>query len=327
MIGMEGQRLDSAGASVHTAEVRYSAKEIHRGSASDPREELEAALSRLEQARARMYSAALAFCDGTISAGQLRAVRELLRESEQRASQLEGRQPQPFVEEVTQPSAIAHPEVVTATPLSETTSSKEVLSDGTSPELRRRLEALDEKTARLEQDFQQGRINASQYRAIHRHYVEQQEVALRLHQSHPESDRWKVVLEEGKTSFLLQLNEASCMGVGFYDINTKSRLHLQGEMPASAEEAMSLLGTFGSAGGDAPAGRMLATQSEDGTTLLLIPGRFTAALVVFSQDPPGWQVRALREVHQNFEAANRLTLDRGHLQFLIYPDLSRFIRD
>ncbi len=327
MIGMEGQRLDSAGASVHTAEVRYSAREIQRGSSADQREELESALERLEQARARLFSAALAFCDGTISAGQLRAVRELLRESEQRTSQLQGKQPQPFVEEMTQPSTIAHPDVVTAAPLADTPSSREVPSDEASPELRRRLEALDEKTVRLEQDFQQGRINASQYRAIHRHYVEQQEVALRLHQSHPDSDRWKVVLEEGKTSFLLQLNEASCMGVGLYDINTKSRLHMQGELPTSAEEAMSLLGTFGSAGGDAPAGRMLATQSEDGTTLLLIPGRYTAALVVFSQDPPGWQVRALREVHQNFEAANRLTLERGHLQFLIYPDLSRFIRD
>jgi hypothetical protein len=327
MISMEGQRVDAAGASVHAAEVRYSAKEVQRGSSADPKQELEAALGRLEQARARMFSAALAFCDGTISAGQLRAVRELLRESELRASQLEGGQPQPFVEETAQPSAITHPEVVTAAPLAEDSGSGLLLQGDASPELRRRLDALSEKTARLEQDFQHGRVNASQYRAIHRHYVEQQEVALRLHESHPDSDRWKVVLEEGKTYFLLQLNEASCMGVGFYDINTKSRLHLQGEMPASAEEAMSLLGTFGSAGGDGPIGRMLATQSEDGTTLLLIPGRYTAALVVFSQDPPGWQVRALREVHQNFEAANRLTLERGHLQFLIYPDLSRFIRN
>lgn len=327
MFDMEGHGLNTAGAGVNTAEVRYSAKETQRGSSANRREELEGALDRLEQARARLFSAALAFCDGTISAGQLRAVRELLRESEQRASQLEGRQPRPFVEEVSQPSAIAHPEVVTAPSLAEEPKPKPLPESSEAPEFRRRLEALDQKTARLEQDFQHGRINASQYRAIHRHYVEQQEVALRLHQSHPDSDRWKVILEEGKTSFLLQLNEASCLGVGFYDINTKSRLHLQGEMPPSAEEAMSLLGTFGSAGGDAPAGRMLATQSEDGTTLLLVPGRYTAALVVFSQDPPGWQVRALREVHQNFEAANRLTLDRGHLQFLIYPDLSRFIRN
>ena len=51
---------------------------------------------------------------------------------------------------------------------------------------------------RLEQDFQQGRINASQYRAIYRHYMEQREVALRLREKYPDSDRWRVVLEEGK---------------------------------------------------------------------------------------------------------------------------------
>src|SRR3990172_2415410 len=327
MVGMDGHRLGSTETSVHRAEVHYSAREMQRGKSSNPHEEVEAALERLEQARTRLFSAAMAFCDGTISAGQLRAVRELMREAEQRTSQFQGRQPQPFVEEITQPSAISHPGVVRAGPLAEEHMTDELPDSDDAPEFRNRLAALDQKTARLEQDFQHGRINASQYRAIHRHYVEQQEVALRLHKSHPESDRWKVILEEGKTSFLLQLNEASCLGVGLYDINTKSRLHLQGEMPASAEEAMSLLGTFGSGGGEAAPGRMLATQLEDGTTLLLIPGRHTAALVVFSQDPPGWQVRALREVHQNFEAANRLTLERGHLQFLIYPDLGPFIRE
>jgi hypothetical protein len=63
---------------------------------------------------------------------------------------------------------------------------------------------------------------------------------------------------------------------------------------------MALLRTFGPSAGGAPAGRMMATQAEDGSALLLIPGQNTAALVVFSQQPPAWQVRALREVHRNF---------------------------
>src|SRR3972149_11018391 len=212
MVDMEGHRLGSTETSVHPAEVHYSAREIQRGKSSNAHEELDGALERLEQARTRLFSAAMAFCDGTISAGQLRAVLELWREAEQRASQPQGRQPQPFVEEITQPSAVSHPEVVTAGPLAEGTVLDGLPDSEDAPELRKRLAALDQKTVRLEQDFQHGRINASQYRAIHRHYVEQQEVALRLHKSHPESDRWKVILEEGKTSFLLQLNAASCLG-------------------------------------------------------------------------------------------------------------------
>jgi hypothetical protein len=306
---------------------------------------LEEAYARLDQARRRLLSASIAFCDGSISAGQLRAVRELLRETEQRIIQLGGDQARPFVDERAAPSSVTNPEVVQTekvdaakpaaqpaggAPESQAFATAEATAADELPavsgELRDMLLSLDQKIARLEQDFQQGRINASQYRAIRRHYLEQRQVAIRLRQAHPESERWRVVLEEGKTSFLLQLNEASCRGIGFYEINSRERLYLQGNMPASAEEAMALLGTFGASGNDSPPGRMLATQAEDGTTLLLIPGRYTAALVVFSQDPPGWQVRALREVHQNFEAANKVALGRHQHASLIFPDLSRFIR-
>jgi hypothetical protein len=305
---------------------------------------LEEAYARLDQARRRLLSASIAFCDGSISAGQLRAVRELLRETEQRIIQLGGDQARPFVDERAAPSSISSPEVVqaekadTPSPSAKPASAAErqvfappeaAAADqlpSESGDLRDMLLSLDQKITRLEQDFQQGRINASQYRAIRRHYLEQRQVAIRLRQAHPESERWRVVLEEGKTSFLLQLNEASCRGIGFYAINSRERLFLQGNMPPSAEEAMALLGTFGASGNDSPPGRMLATQAEDGTTLLLIPGKYTAALVVFSQDPPGWQVRALREVHQNFEAANKAALSRNQHASLIFPDLSRFIR-
>ena len=64
---------------------------------ADP--EMEQAKQQLELARERMLSAALAFCDGTISAGQLRAVRELLREQDARLAQLEGEIPPVFVED------------------------------------------------------------------------------------------------------------------------------------------------------------------------------------------------------------------------------------
>jgi hypothetical protein len=68
---------------------------------------------------------------------------------------------------------------------------------------------------------------------------------------------------------------------------------------------------------------MLSTQTEDGSVLILIHGRFSASLVVFSQDPPGWQVRAMQEIHMNFEAANRGALSRGDHSHLVLPDFSR----
>jgi hypothetical protein len=287
------------------------------------------ALEALERAQERLLSAAVAFCDGQVSAGQLRAVRELLREKERRIDELGGLQASPFLEDLEPQSAPPPPstdEVAVKTQLEETGYEELDLDSIQDPELRERLELLNQKIVRLEGDFQQGRINASQYRAIYRHYMEQRDVALRLREKFPDSDRWQVVLEEGKTRFLMQLNEAACHAIGLYDIKSRGRIYLHGEMPETAEDAMALLGTFGASEGSTPDGRMYATKTDDGETLLLIPGVFTVSLAIFSQDPPAWQVRALREVHRNFEAANRVSLQKGTIDGLIFPDLSRFVK-
>jgi hypothetical protein len=345
-----------AGESRTTAETRTRKKEAdvppRRASSKSVedkknKEYLEA-LERLERAQERLLSSAIAFCDGAISAGQLRAVREFLREQERRIDELGGLQASPFIEDIEEeptkgPSEGATPEHVGSTPPATRTAKQAAgiaqpgvahdpilntpqLADIDDPELRQRLEILDQKIARLEQDFQQGRINASQYRAIYRHYMEQREVALRLRQKYPDSDRWQVVLEEGKTRFLLQLNEATCYSIGLYDIKTRDRIFVHGDMPAGAEDALTLLGTFGGKDEGKSDGRLFATKTDNGETLLLIPGAFTLNLAVFSQDPPAWQVRALREVHRNFEAANRAALQRGDQDKLIFPDLNRFVK-
>ena len=301
--------------------------------APEKRTELDLAREQMDVARRRLLQAAIAFCDGSISVGQLQAVRELLREQELRVVKLEGVTPnqKPFVDDRAAREAIAKPAATPAltdrVDLEEDLEEEERASDGSvGDDLQRMLVGLERKLDRLETDFQQGRVNAAQYRAIRRHYLEQREVATRLRQAHPESDRWKVVLEEGKTSFLMQLNEAVCHALALYDMAKRERFFVQGTMPPATDEALALLRTFGPVGSDPNAGRILATQAEDGSALLLIPGEFTAALVAFSQQPPGWQVRALREVHRNFEAANRVPLSRGDRRSLVFPDLSRFIR-
>jgi hypothetical protein len=321
----------TAAARSRPEEVEVPPKETLAQPAAEQNPEYLVALERLERAQERMLSAAIAFCDGLISAGQLRAVRELLREQESKIDAMGGIQASPFIGEIHDGSAPLPEQVTSPSPViekkvAEVITEEPSIEDIDDPKLRRRLEALDSKIARLEQDFQQGRINASQYRAIYRHYMGQREVALRMRQTYPDSNRWEMVLEEGKTRFLLQLNEAACYSVGLYDIQSKERIFVDGDMPESAEAAMALLGTFSTSEDESPDGRLFATTSDSGETLVLIPGAFTVSLAVFSQDPPSWQVRALREVHRNFEAANRPALLRGETGKLIFPDLSRFIK-
>ena len=325
----------SAGTEARTQRASSPSSTKAPPKAPEKKSELELAREQMETARRRLLQAAIAFCDNSISVGQLQAVRELLREQELRVVQLEGVTPnqKPFVDDRSALQSVARP----ATPPALTNEPEDLEDDldgrpqtagssGIADDLQRMLVGLERKLDRLETDFQQGRVNAAQYRAIRRHYLEQRDVATRLREAHPESDRWKVVLEEGKTSFLMQLNEAVCHALALYDMAKRERFFIEGKMPPSADEALALLRTFGPTGSDPTAGRILATQAEDGSALLLIPGEFTAALVAFSQQPPGWQVRALREVHRNFEAANKVPLARGDRRSLVFPDLSRFIR-
>lgn len=294
--------------------------------AGSTRPELLDATKRLDQAKERFLSAAFAFCDGSISAGQLRTARELMREKELHLVQLESGVEPPLIEEPLPEKQPTKLDVVDTGPVEVEPIVDLTIPSEIAPQLKQKLVELNQKLKLLEEDYKRGHINPSQYQAIQRHYLQQREVALRLSETHPDSDRWQVVLEEGKTTFLMQLNEATCHSTGIYDVNTRERIFVHGDMPTMAEEAMALLGTFGKSEPDSAIGRMYSTQTEDGSSLLLIPGLYTVCLVVFSQAPPDWQVRALREVHRHFETANKGALERGERMGLIFPNMHRFIR-
>jgi hypothetical protein len=250
-------------------------------------------LKNLELARDRLLAAAMAFSDGEITAQQLRAVREFYREQISLATDRQPGAPSRRSGHSPAPEPVPEPQAPVAAPVEPRQEVR--LAEEAGEEIGEQLAGLERKMARLEQDFALGNINPTQYKAVRRHYHEQRDVALKLHASNPSSERWRIVLEEGKTVFLLQLNEAACLGFAIYDTQSRSRVFLEGSMGRSAEEAMALLGTFGppTASGT---GRMLATRTDDGDSLLLIPGQHTVALVRFTSDPPGWQV-APCEVH------------------------------
>jgi hypothetical protein len=301
---------------------------------------IQEAKRRLDLARQNLISAALAYGDGLISEGQLKAVRQLLRERDLRYQQLlAGRSVPPFKDSGHEAEShtalqsdftlqdnvpdVQAPHTAQAAP----TEHREpaCAGDPSQDEISARIRDIEEKLARLEENYEQGRINRRQYDAIRRHYNDQREVARRLIRTHPESDRWRVVLQPGKTTFLMQLNEAACRAMAIYDAKSRQRLFLEGELPLGTEDAMNLLGTFGQADPTSEAGRMYATESDDGSILILVPGQFTAALLVFSNDPPSWQLETLREVHRNFEAANKRPLSRDDHSALLFPDLRRII--
>ncbi len=306
--------------------------------AEDPRpaDSLARAQERLAQARERLLEAAIAFCDGQISAGQLKAVRELLREREREVAHLLGPRQKPVPaqplardRQAPKPADPARPLGRPQTPAPPKASATDMADPAAADlpvELRQRLAVLEQKLARLEQARRVGQVNRAQYEAIRKHYIEQREVALRLHARNPQSDRWRVVLEPGKTTFLMKLYEATCLCVAIYDMRTQEQLHIEGQPPSALEEAVAFLRAFSRRASNAGRGKIYATQAESGETLLFIPGVHTAALVAFEGEPPNWQVAALHELHRNFEAVNHAALEAGKRQGLVLPNLTRFVK-
>jgi len=312
--------------------------------------ELQGAEERLAHIKTKFFKAAIAFCDGSISAGQLRAYRQLLRDEEGRIEFLKRKlespplpPPAPKPEKPT-PDVEIFPDalkafatssaMVEAGPVRSPVTASMAPASTAAPtvpakrmtDFQRKLAELDKKVMRLEDDFQRGQINASQYQAIKRHYLEMREVAQRLKAKNPESQRWRAVLQEGRTSFLKQLNEAVCLGVGIYDIRSRQRVYIYGNIHPAMEESMARASSIGKTDIESPKWRMFKTQAMDGSTLVMIPGKYSLSLANFSQDPPDWQVRALREVHRNFEGANKASLDRGERRNLVFPNLGRIVK-
>jgi hypothetical protein len=305
-----------------------------------------AALARLQKARERLYTAAIAFCEGQISEGQLRALRELLREHEQHFVELGEINVPPFIDdldfgdvpleavkdEIESAAAIA-PETTSEIPDSHSVSTPMPEPIPQTPphedqdqSIREKLDTLEKKIQRLQDDIQKGRINPAQYRALQRHYEDQHSIAVQLHKKHPDSDRWRVILEDGKTSFLMQVNEAICYGISCFEYETQRILFHEGRMPKESETGTGFLGAFSGPMPEDKTEHMFSTQTEDGTSMLLIPGKYSTVLAAFSKEPPVWQARALREVHRNFEYINRATLRDGTDRPLVLPNLSNFMR-
>ena len=121
-------------------------------------EALAEAEARVEMARSRLINAAIAFCDGGISAGQLRAVRELYREQATRLESLTRQAVSPFVQALPGSPETPPGKIPTAPLRPKGVQDTLLASNNLLPELAEMLTVLTQKVGRLEEDFKAGRI-------------------------------------------------------------------------------------------------------------------------------------------------------------------------
>lgn len=172
------------------------------------------------------------------------------------------------------------------------------------------LAFLRQKMEETAIEFSNGNLNRAQFTAIYKHYNEKRTIIEKIYQRDPQSDAWKQVAEAGSTGFLRRHFEARPVFFVVFLNNIPQPLLSGGEQTTKAVTQISkLLKVLWSL--EKPAEKGVARKSMgDGQWLVVAVGDHSVTFVIFSRQPSNAQTNLVRDLHEDFERANRLLLER-----------------
>lgn len=173
------------------------------------------------------------------------------------------------------------------------------------------LQYLRQKMEDTAVEFSNGNLNRAQFSAIYKHYNEKRTIIEKIHQRDPESDAWKQVIEPGQTGFLRQHFEARPVFFVVF-LNKQSRPLLSGgeQSTKTITQIGKLLKLLWNLEREPEKG-VARKAVGDGQWMVLAVGEYSVTFVVYSRQPSNNQSNLVRDLHSDFERANRLLLERG----------------
>ncbi len=201
------------------------------------------------------------------------------------------------------------------------------LTEETKPQLTPSVEdpsnALENLRAKMEgvaRDFANGKLNRAQFNAIYGRYDEQRKIIERLLERDPENEAWQHVAEPGHTAFLLNHFQARPLYYIIYRLDTPTPLMMGGKHQPDMRHIEPALRALGKMPNRPRAG--LARKSMgNGQWLVLALGEFAVTMVMFMLEPSALQLNRVRDLHADFERANRSALERATQSFdrMVFP--------
>jgi hypothetical protein len=182
------------------------------------------------------------------------------------------------------------------------------------------LETLRKKMETVASEFAAGRINRAQFNAIYGRYDEQRTIIERILERNPDSSAWKQVVRSGHTSFLRDHFEARCMYYLVYRFNMPTPLTMGGpQQPDLAQIEPVLTAVYNMQ--KRPENGLARKDLGSGQWLVLALGAYSITLVMFNLEPSAAQLNRVRDLHKDFERANRSALERGTrtLEKMVFP--------
>ncbi len=190
------------------------------------------------------------------------------------------------------------------------------------------LERLRQKMAAVAQEYAQGKLNRAQFHAIYQRYQEQRDITERLLKRDPKTGAWQTVVQPGLTGFLREHFEAKVESYAIYHIESGQQIIRTGtlQLPTHQAEAImkKLKFVIGQRGNPGMARRRIGNDRY----IVIVPGEYTVAIVVFSLEPAIAQLEMIQDMHRDFELANRQVLSDQHLdpREMVFPHRALFER-
>lgn len=169
-------------------------------------------------------------------------------------------------------------------------------------------------------EFSQGKINRAQFNAIYGRYGEQRTIIERLIERNPENAAWKQAAAPGHTSFLRDHFEARLQYYLVYQHTIPTPLMMGGKQQPNMDQVGGVLKSLWGMKNRPKIG-LARKDMGAGQWLVLALGEYAVTLTLFLLEPSATQANLVRDLHADFERANRRALERGtrSLDRFVFP--------
>ncbi len=180
-------------------------------------------------------------------------------------------------------------------------------NDGRTPQ--EVLDELEGKLSALTKEYADGHINPAQYNAIYRYYSEKRALIEHILDTSPDNPTWRAVSENHNTDYLIKQFEARVLYYVVFKRGNEVPLVTDGKIPRKgAEQVIKLLQSLW---GTTDWRKGVARKSlGEGMFLVLCIGDQAMTLCVFLLQPSTIQINRLKDMHEDFERANRNLLKK-----------------
>jgi hypothetical protein len=168
--------------------------------------------------------------------------------------------------------------------------------------------------------FANGELNRAQFNAIYGRFDEQRAIIEGIIARDPSSTAWQQVVQAGQTTFLRDHFAARCIYYLVFRLGQPRPLMMGGQQQPDIQQIVPILSAVYKMP-NRPDNGLARKKLQKSQWLILAVGKAAMTVAVFNLEPSPAQLRRVRDLHNDFERANALALQRGTttLEQMVFP--------